>query len=745
MFALIANNTQIALSSETKLRYEVSSPVFSTGVITSAVVYPFDMPITGNETIYECAHFLDAKRKYKTIPCTLTFCGILLCSGELVLSKISTTKLRASIIGNAFAISAKDTNIRRFELPSETIISDPHHPRDISQYVTQVVKEEIESMFQFPKMWAELFYGQADEEGLSTLNPDFGRPYLQEINGKFVNNYSGASIVFGFPYNIIREDPDPTNIYTLVPCPFLYKTLFELLKSQGYNSYGAFFEDKDIQNILISSNVPIDKLHPAYFVKASNYDDVQFFDVSGKIIINNINDFPNSDENNCFDTTNSEYIPKETGYHHIKFSCDFMLHISQALPYKNTRIRIKINEATAAYVDQSAEGVVENWIPGVFESTIWIPDNWINLPLWLEVIFLESGNPELGWYPQAGSLKNVSIEITNVSKNGYNDFSNTLSLAKHLPDITFAEFLNAVKDTFSLAIWINNNSKEVQVGFTKDVIKSPHYLDLTQNLIADTTEIEIQQEEGMELRFDFKDSFQSSDGKDFITSFPTLNEMYAPNRLNVLSLVENLNVLYHYTVDDNNKPSWFYFADNFYPYKSHDNSKEIQIKLSPVTMHQKNASLDDDVICPKLIEIANSEAFNPENSSMPFKIMLWLGMQENNSGYTYPMASCTGINYKGQRILSLDLNWTGDHGLIEKYYAPLLDLIHSQEKTTVNLSINPLEMEQILSLFLPQKSNKEIRKIRLLNRNYIPAKATFQLTQRGIEKTEVELIAKNNQ
>lgn len=47
-------------------------------------------------------------------------------------------------------------------------------------------------------------------------------------------------------------------------------------------------------------------------------------------------------------------------------------------------------------------------------------------------------------------------------------------------------------------------------------------------------------------------------------------------------------------------------------------------------MHQKNASLDDDVICPKLIETANSEAFNPENSSMPFKIMLWLGMQENN-------------------------------------------------------------------------------------------------------------------
>jgi hypothetical protein len=47
--------------------------VFSTGVITSAVVYPFDMPIAGNEAIYDCAQFLDAKRKYKTIPCTLIF------------------------------------------------------------------------------------------------------------------------------------------------------------------------------------------------------------------------------------------------------------------------------------------------------------------------------------------------------------------------------------------------------------------------------------------------------------------------------------------------------------------------------------------------------------------------------------------------------------------------------------------------------------------------------------------------
>jgi hypothetical protein len=473
-------------------------------------------------------------------------------------------------------------------------------------------------------------------------------------------------------------------------------------------------------------------------------NDIQYFDFSGRVILNNDTDPPNTDQQNCWSTQDAQYTIQEKGYHHIKITCDFMIHVSQAMPYKRARIRFRVNEATADYKDQHTMDV-ETWVPGIFESTIWIPPEWVGLPIWFEAIFFEAANPDVAWYAQAGSLRYVTAEITNVSKNQFNDWSNILSLANHLPDVTFAEFLNAIKDTFSLAIWINNNSKEVQVGFTKDVIKSPHYLDLTKNLIADTPEIEPLQEEGRELRFDFKDSFQATEGKDFISSFPTLNEMYAPNRLNVLSLVENLNVLYHYTVDENNKPSWFYFADNFYPFKSHDNSKEIQIKLSPVTMHQKNASLDDDVICPKLIETANSEAFNPENSSMPFKIMLWLGMQENNSGYTYPMASCTGINYKGQRILSLDLNWTGDHGLIEKYYAPLLDLIHSQEKTTVNLSINPLEMEQILSLFLPQKSNKEIRKIRLLNRNYIPAKATFQLTQRGIEKTEIELIAKNNQ
>lgn len=109
------------------------------------------------------------------------------------------------------------------------------------------------------------------------------------------------------------------------------------------------------------------------------------------------------------------------------------------------------------------------------------------------------------------------------------------------------------------------------------------------------------------------------------------------------------------------------------------------------------------------------------------------------------MASCTGINYKGQRILSLDLNWTGDHGIIEKYYKPLLDLTNSQETTTVDFSIVPHEMEGILKLFLPQRGSKEVRKIRICNKNFIPKKATFQLTQTGIEKTEIELISKNDQ
>jgi hypothetical protein len=162
-------------------------------------------------------------------------------------------------------------------------------------------------------------------------------------------------------------------------------------------------------------------------------------------------------------------------------------------------------------------------------------------------------------------------------------------------------------------------------------------------------------------------------------------------------------------------------------------------------MHQKNADDLDDVICPKLKEVANSSAFNPEESEMPFRIMLWLGMQENYSGYRYPMASSTGLTYKGERVVALDLNWTGDHGIIEKYYQPLLDLTNSKETTTVDFSIAPHEMGKILKLFLPQRGSKEVRKIRISNKNFIPKKATFQLTSTGIDKTEIELISKNDQ
>lgn len=743
MFSLIANNSRVFLYPNTKLRFEVTSPLFTTGVITSAVVYPFDLPITGNELVFECAHFLEANRKYKTIPCSLYFSGILICSGELILSKIKSKNYRAKIIGNAFAISSKDKVIREIELPSEIIESDPYHPNVVSRYATEVVKEIIPSMFQFPKMWADAFYGSINEDGQSELNPDYGESLLKEIDGKFVNNYSGASVVFGFPFNEIREDPLPSNIFTLVPCPYLNTAFQKLVESQGYSVFGNFFHDTEIQRILISSNTPLDELHPSYFVRASNFIDVQYFDFSGRVEINNDTDPPNTDEQNCWNTQNSEYTIEEAGYHHIKFTCDFMIHVSQAMPYKKARIRMRVNEATADFVDQQTMEV-ETWVPGVFESTFWVPNEWVGLPIWFEAIFLETSNPNVAWYAQHGSLRNVCIEITNVSKNEYNDWSNVLSLSNHLPDITFSNFLNAVKDTFSLAIWIDNNGKEVQIGFTKDAINSPKYLDLTDNLISDTPEVEMQEPQGKEFKFNYSNEFQSTSGKDFTGPYATLSDIIAPDHLNVLALIENLNVIYHYTVDENNKPDWFYFADNLYPYVSGDNTQEVNVNLSPVVMHQKNATAEDDVICPKLLEVGNSSAYNPETIEMPFRIMLWLGMQENDYGYTYPMASCTGLNYKGERIISLDLNWSGQYGLIERYYKPILDLTENQEKTTINISINPIEMGDILYLFSPQKERIEKRKIRIGNKNYLPSKASFQLTQKGIDNAEIELISKND-
>jgi hypothetical protein len=461
------------------------------------------------------------------------------------------------------------------------------------------------------------------------------------------------------------------------------------------------------------------------------------------MLFNNDFDEPNKDEDNCWDTITSEYTIKEPGYHHMKFTGEFFVNISQALPIKRLSLRVRVNLATADHLTQETSEI-ETWVPCSLETTVWFPDSWVGLPIYFDVTIEEWQGEMYGWALQAGSVRNVSCEITNVSKNKFNDWTNVLSLADHLPNITFSEFLNAIKDTFSLAIWINNNSKEVQVGFTKDVINSPYYLDLTDNVIGDSPETDIKEPEGKELTFD-NDEFQSTEGKDYIDPITTYKDRFAPNRLNVLALVQNLNVLYHYTLDENNMPVWVYYADNFYPYISGENSKEVSIKLSPVVMHQKNADDLDDVICPKLKEVANSSAFNPEESEMPFRIMLWLGMQENYSGYRYPMASSTGLTYKGERVVALDLNWTGDHGIIEKYYQPLLDLTNSKETTTVDFSIAPHEMGKILKLFLPQRGSKEVRKIRISNKNFIPKKATFQLTSTGIDKTEIELISKNDQ
>lgn len=62
---MFVNNKPLVLPSDLKIRDEINSPAFESDVISSSIVYYFNVPVTQNEEVFNHANHVEVKNKYR--------------------------------------------------------------------------------------------------------------------------------------------------------------------------------------------------------------------------------------------------------------------------------------------------------------------------------------------------------------------------------------------------------------------------------------------------------------------------------------------------------------------------------------------------------------------------------------------------------------------------------------------------------------------------------------------------------
>lgn len=716
---LIDNKHEVFLKSDTKLRFEVNSTLFQSDAIPGSIVYPFDIPVYKNEATFNNSHFLQVNRRVRVYNVSFYFHGHLPFSGSLILKKVDAKNYKGSIIVNSFSVGFKDVKLNDLEYSDITIGGTPHSSTNVAFHAEQIVKGNIEADYTFPVIFAELFYGDLDDNERSEFNPDFGGDGGGGVVKKYPNNYNATG--GNFPVNAIHEHPDEDNVYAMLPMPYLMPVIEKAFARENYTVFGDFMDDTELQKLIIANNYPLDEMYKKYFVRASHDAEVNVIGSPTIIIIDDDSTGDNEDDDGCFNTSTHEYTTGVAGYHHLYLNIDVNGDDGGG------------GNATSVEVTLFEDGVqVGSAVSISISAPVWYNKNasFINfhslgVKLTLKIQFLFGGSAVPGKY------KNAVLAVTNTSYSSLNQFANKLNIANHLPDIKINEFINATRNAFGLAMFYNFNSKEIEISFLKDILDLPGYFDLSGSVLSDISEIEFSKDDGFTFNIEYHNDIALYDNYEYLGAYDTFDDLPIPDHVNKIALVKNINTIEIYRKNpDTNELGWYFFSDNFYDVVTANGDKEIKPEVSTLPMH-----LGHDLLTCQIKITASSPAFETGVNEFPFILMFDRGMQENENGDDYPMASSVNLDLVGSSIGDYLMVMDGDEGLYQTFLRAWYEFIMTAEKVRKRFDCNVEEMIDILKIFQPQRGNK-IRKCMIDNVKYIPSKFTFILSNKGIEQTE---------
>jgi hypothetical protein len=318
-------------------------------------------------------------------------------------------------------------------------------------------------------------------------------------------------------------------------------------------------------------------------------------------------------------------------------------------------------------------------------------------------------------------------------------------LDRLLPDMTIGEYLLAVRNFLGLNIDIDEHAREVRIDFLNDIQVDGEVLDISRKLEYYDT-IEFETKDGYAITQEFNDTDGYPNG--------AVLEMVRDQIAGEVDYIGDLPVVPPYTGSFNEGEIWYVRQENTYYLLDstgvlkhsydHESAKfgkeEIVFATtgSPVLEQMElipaSTGFNYGTLLPKF---ENKHSDLSVKNPFGLRLMYYRGLVLDSGGYSYPFATgykrkMLGASPWYQDIGTDSLHPTTESGLYQKRFLKWIDFLSRLKvvKAKGNLSIQDV------------KNIRSNTRLKAANTVFLWREMDILISERGIEKTEFELVKK---
>lgn len=567
MIDILVNGKKVVLFKDTSFQLELNSSVFATDTIEGDVVYNFDLPVLGNEVVFDFAHepYFESGKKYD---CVVLVDGVQLVSGKMVIQKATRKVYSVGILANPFPDGFGDKSVRSIG-GEEVVIARSYATReeDWKNFLQASLASDSDvkfGVFQDNKGYGDkngsfALYGQGEEyEELTQLQRIVNR--LLTEDGEVVDHHPGMPFAVLFNYYSVRRETTQTSTYVsssshLVPhnvfcfCPQIRAvgSLRDVFSFAGYSVFGSAFSDAELNKVYIQSLRALDGTVAQYaeYLDGAFFDgyDVRFspdysvvmqpslsqqhigtyvYDPQYATAIDNLQNI-----DVVYFVRGSEHISRNSsgfivfensGYYRITFDvsvpmCDISIPL-RILVYRGGPVRWEGDDAGEELYRSE-----EVWMPtdGSSRRVSFVLHLAEGEGFWVKIFRTTPNyNGNLNYYMPVRCNSSIRIDAVDGSMDSdLNIYARSFVVSEYLPDVKVGEFVKNLKNSMGLMLFTDSQGRKVEISTARDLLLAGS-LDLSDYELVRETSREVVEQSGYKFAFDKIGTDEDEDGDDLL-------------------------------------------------------------------------------------------------------------------------------------------------------------------------------------------------------------------------------------
>jgi len=646
-------------------------------------VLPFNVPYKGNARTFNFIHSIFTQARSRTLTgFQLLYKGFKWMRAIIDIQSVTSDKASLSLRLNLSALECMNMKLRDFDYGEDV---DMGADRIAFANMIATFQNYPDTHYNFPPVYNEAFYG----EGSESKNPDYFN---------IMNNWDTTAGVY--------LDNAVSNKNTLVPMVYLQHIINIGFQHEGYSVKvdQGFMADVTKKNLLVYNNQSIDKKStlPTNGMLAGILATLPFTTHTAAmgehtIIFNNDYTMGCYDTLSAFNNVTSHYTIQATGQHQIKMNLEFK-------PFGMTSPSVHPTIKVTLYKNGIPFHVMYNGNYNQAGSNFHINVTWwftaiaanIGEELWLtlEIIMPGNTNPN-GYYRMEYSSFGVNDLPPTTPVNNFKQYWN---MRDHVPDITFGELLNAIKETYNLVYKIDPINKTVRILYFEELMQQQPR-DLSKKTITDH-EIKFDNSvtiKSLNYTFGSNDANSSNSWKEYDQT-KYLGEVNSATDLvnndatlvGYFAYVKCLHQIWRCNDLGTSVYKWQYYTEAYEDVVVNVNGAiEIRPKLSPLfTKHREYvvSATPHYQIMPCIKQLGSSDEFGLGKNPYDLHLIHYMGIVPDFCDESsVPTASSTCTLPNGTK-LQTNLTWKKDDMLT--YWDKLIYILSFAEITIKKFKLN---------------------------------------------------------